>query len=180
MNTYFKNTVLFILVIYAIHLLNIALGMRLNQFGLIPRTINGLPGIVTSALLHANWQHLFSNTVPLFIFLLLLKVQVEKSILPIILGVVVMGGTLVWFFGRQSIHIGASGLIYGLATFLTIYGFRTKKPLAWIISISVILLYGGMIWGVLPTRSYISWEAHLFGAIAGGILGYKKKITTSI
>jgi len=85
---------------------------------------------------------------------------------------------LVWLMGRSASHIGASGLIYSLAAFNITFGFLQKKILNIIVSLVVVFLYGGLIWGVFPTRFYISWEGHLFGAIAGIFLAYmfnKKK-----
>lgn len=96
----------------------------------------------------------------------------------VILISVLLGGFLVWVFGRDANHIGASGLIYGLASFLILNGFVEQKFIPLLISIVIAIIYGGLFWGMFPSmRSYISWEGHMFGAIAGAIAVYLLKGT---
>ena len=150
-----------------IELINIFSGRMLSQFGIAPRQFYSLTGILTAPFIHGSLTHLISNALPLAVFSFLLMMHGFVRYLLISLWIIIIGGGLVWLMGREAMHIGASGVIYGYFAYLVVAGFiaREFKPL--LISVFVILGYGGMVWGVLPTTPYISWESHLFGAIAG-------------
>jgi len=161
-------------VVYFINLLiDWALHFNLNSLGILPRTVKGLLGIIFSPFLHANLYHLIGNTVPLLVLSILLVVFYEK-IAPAVIGIVVLvGGGLVWLFARPSYHIGASGVVYGIAAFLIVYGFIKRNVVSIILAVIVAFLYGGsMLSGLLPLRSYVSWESHLFSAAAGVLAAY--------
>jgi membrane associated rhomboid family serine protease len=145
----------------------------LNNFGLVPRTALGLVGIVLMPFLHGNIHHLLGNTIPLFIFLALLAGSKARS-WEIVLYVALLGGTLLWIFGRNGDHIGVSGLIFGLISFLIVSGLLEKRILPLIISLFVGFFYGGtLLMGVLPTIGKdVSWDGHLCGAIAGALVAY--------
>jgi len=161
-----KLIIQFIISIYVVF--TISIFFPSVNLGITPRTTKGLVGIVTSPFLHGSLRHIISNTVPLVVLLFILSYFYPQKALSVILFTVIAGGMLVWLFGRNANHIGASGLIYGLAAFLIANGFIEQKFVPLLISIGVIILYGGLIWGILPSlRSYISWESHLFGAIVG-------------
>lgn len=171
---YTKQIFGFIAILYLVWLLDIFL--PLSRFGIIPRTQRGIVGIVTSPFLHANIRHLLSNTLPLMVLLVVLYSFYPKKAMGVILISVLLGGLLVWIFGRSANHIGASGLIYGLAAFLIANGIMEQKFIPLLISIAVAVIYGGLFWGLFPSyRTYISWEAHLFGAVAGVIAVYVLK-----
>ncbi len=177
-----KNILIFIAIIWGIHLIDILVPFfNLNQFGIVPRTLRGLIGILFAPLLHGNITHLISNTLPLVILLFILFKFYKGQAIEVIILSVLAGGGLVWLMGRPASHIGASGLIYSLAAFIITFGFLQKKILNIIVSLVVIFLYNGLIWGIFPTRFYISWEGHLFGAIVGIFLAFifnnKKFIT---
>lgn len=138
------------------------------QFGLLPRTTQGIFGIVTMPFLHANIFHIISNTVPLLVLMSITAVFFKRDTLLVIGLIIVIGGILVFFLGRPSYHVGASGLVYGLAGFLVAFGIFKKKIVPLLISLFVALTYGvGMLVGLLPLFPGVSWEGHLFGAIAG-------------
>jgi membrane associated rhomboid family serine protease len=161
-----KLIIQFIISIYIVF--TISLFFPSINLGIVPRTTKGLIGIVTSPFLHGGFRHIISNTVPLVVLLFILSYFYPQKALSIILFTVIVGGMFVWLFGRNANHIGASGLIYGVAAFLITNGFIEQKFVPLLISVGVIVLYGGLIWGILPSmRSYVSWESHLFGAIAG-------------
>ena len=137
------------------------------------RTSWGLIGILTSPFLHGGIRHLISNTFPLIVLLTILNYFYQQKALSVITFTIIIGGLFVWLFARNANHIGASGLIYGLAAFLIANGFIEKKFVPILISIGVILLYGGLIWGVFPSKyGRVSWEGHLFGAIAGVLIAF--------
>lgn len=166
----FISIALLLGVIWLVYVINGLFQLGWNNYGIVPRTLLGLRGIVFAPFLHGNLYHIVSNTFPLAVLMGILIVFYERLVVKVPVLIVIIGGLLVWIFGRTSSHIGASGLIYGLAAFLVAFGFYKKKVIAIIISIVVIFLYGGLIFGVLPTRSWISWEGHLFGALSGVVL----------
>lgn len=164
---------------WLVALTDLVLPIDLNRFGLIPRTIGGLIGIPCMPFLHGGWGHLFNNTVPLLILLCLLAGSRADSRL-IVAGLIALGGLLLWLFGRSSVHIGASGLVYGLVAFLIAAGFLERRLVASGVAILVGVLYGTtLLWGILPSsNSSVSWDGHLFGAIAGVMLSYSTATKT--
>lgn len=164
----FKVLALFIAVLWAIQVLNWTVGYRLNlAFGLIPRQIAGLDGIFGMPLLHASFPHLISNTPPLILMGALLAATATRALFVVNAVIIALGGALVWLFGNTAIHIGASGLVFGWFGFLVARGLVDRSPVTLAVAMVVGVLYGSILWGVLPGQPGISWEAHLFGAIAG-------------
>jgi membrane associated rhomboid family serine protease len=163
---------LFVAAIWAVFLASLALPW-LDDYGLIPRTPIGLVGIATMPFLHGNLQHIVSNTVPLIVLLLLLAGSRAES-WEVVAMIAILGGALLWLFGRMAIHIGASGLVSGLTAFLILSGFLEQRLVPLLIALIVGFFYGGsLLLGVIPRfGSAISWDGHLCGAIAGGIVAY--------
>ena len=158
----------FVFVIWAVQVLNWAVGYDLNpQFGLIPRRMVGLDGIIGLPLLHGSYAHLISNTPPLLLMGALLALTATRALIAVNGFIVVIGGSLVWLLGSSAIHIGASGLVFGWFGFLVTRGFVDRSPITLAAALIVGLVYGSIVWGVLPGQPGISWEAHLFGALAG-------------
>ena len=148
----------------------------ITKFGIVPRTTSGLIGVFTAPFLHGGLRHLLSNTIPLITLLIVLNTIYPTKTLAVFLFITIAGGLLVWIFGRNANHIGASGLIYGLVAFLIVNGILEKKYIPILVSIGIGVVYGGLIWGIFPSvRSYISWEGHLFGAVAGIIIAFLLK-----
>lgn len=145
----------------------------LNGYGVLPRTLTGLRGIMYSPFLHANFAHLIANTIPFVVLGWFVMVRRTKDFWLVTAVTMLVSGVGVWLLGpSRTMHIGASGLIFGYFGFLVLRGYfeRSANAIAW--SIAVVLLYGGMIWGVLPQAPGISWQSHLFGFIGGGIAAY--------
>lgn len=147
-------------------------GIRLSVFGILPREPIGLLGILFAPLLHGSLVHLISNTLPLLFLGVTLYFFYGRIAKKVFLLSYFLTGSLVWLFGRTSFHIGASGLIYGIASFLFFSGIVRAEFKSLVISIAVMLTYGGLVWGVLPTVPGVSWESHLFGALVGGVAAY--------
>lgn len=154
--------------LWIVYLSDVLLPINLTEYGLVPRTYRGLVGIPLMPFLHGSWGHLLSNTIPLCILLFIL-LSSRRDYLEVIVSIVIFGGLLLWCFGRGAVHVGASGLIYGLVAFLIASGFAEKKPVPIFIALLVGFLYGTtLLFGVLPTAgAAVSWDGHLFGAIAG-------------
>lgn len=138
-----------------------------SRFGIYPLKINGLSGILFSPMLHADFQHLINNSIPFLVLTIVLYGFYKPIALRIILLLWLTTGIFVWLGGRHAYHIGASGIIYGLASFLFFTGIFSKNPKLIAISLLVIFLYGSMVWGIFPIYPDISWESHLFGLISG-------------
>ncbi|NEP56065.1 MAG: rhomboid family intramembrane serine protease [Symploca sp. SIO2G7] len=142
---------------------------RLNVYGIRPREIIGLRGILFAPFLHGGFAHLISNTIPFLVlgwFVMLQETSEFFIVTPIIM---LISGLGVWLLGAPAVHIGASGVIFGYLGFLLARGFFERNFPSILLSLLVGSLYGGLIWGVLPTQPGVSWEGHLFGFI-GGIL----------
>ncbi|MBN1251449.1 MAG: rhomboid family intramembrane serine protease [Bacteroidales bacterium] len=163
--------------LWMILILNSLIPIDFNQFGILPRNINGIKGILFSPFLHMNMAHLISNTIPLFVLLTGLFFFYRKVAVRVLVLSVIIGGSLVWIFGRTAFHIGASGVIFSLIGFLIASGIFRKNIKALLLAIIIFFMYGGVIWGILPTQPYISWEGHLFGFITGILLAYIFKDT---
>lgn len=149
-------------------LLDRAFGVSLAVwFGLIPRHVAGLDGILGMPFLHGNAEHLMANTPPLLVMGGLLAATATRALLAVNAVIVGLGGALTWLFASPAIHIGASGLVFGWLGFLIARGLVDRSPATLGAAAFVGLLYGAMLWGVLPGRAGISWEAHLFGFLAG-------------
>ncbi|MBK8472522.1 MAG: rhomboid family intramembrane serine protease [Sphingobacteriales bacterium] len=164
---------LFVALIWTIKIVETLSGMQWTALGVYPRDPSGLLGILTYPLVHGSWEHLLSNTMPLLVLGSLLMHSyraVAGRVLPIIY---VASGLGIWLFGRQSHHIGASGLVYGLAFFLFFSGIWRKDRPSMALAAFVAIFYGGMTWGLYPMEEGISWEGHLAGAIIGTICAYK-------
>lgn len=167
-----RGIVIFVGAIWAAFLLSFAL--PLNQWlALEPRSVGGLPGVAAMPFLHAGWGHLLANTPALFILLALLAGSRAHSWL-VVAAIVILSGGLLWLFGRSAAHIGASGLVFGLTTFLIAAGWLERRLLAVLVAVVTAVLFGGMlISGVLPTAgANVSWDGHLCGAVAGVLVAY--------
>ncbi len=160
----------FIGVIWIVFALDVFL--PLERFGLVPRHLGGLTGIVAMPFLHGSLAHLMSNTVPLLLTLLLLAGSRANSV-QIVVAVTLLGGGALWLFGRTALHIGASGLVFGLVAFHICAGFFERRAQSIVIALVVGALYATtLLQGVLPTQRGVSWDGHLFGALAGALVAF--------
>lgn len=159
--------------LWGIHFLDFIIPGSFHQLGILPRSIPGLKGIIFAPFLHGNLMHLVSNSLPIFILTLTLFIFYPRLGIAVWLLIAVLSGALVWLFARgNAVHIGASGVIYGLASFLIASGIFRRNIKALLIAIVIFFLYGGIIWGVMPTMPGVSWEAHLAGFLVGILLAY--------
>ena len=165
-----KLSLVFVGILWAVFIIDSAFGLRLGRFGLRPGSVAGLVGVFTAPLLHAGFQHILSNTLPMFISLTATLYLYPNSALRVIPAVWLGSGLLAWVIGRPSLHIGASGLIYGLLAYVFVGGVLRRDMRSVSVSLMVAFLYGSMIWGVLPTRPNMSWEMHLSGAVVGVLM----------
>ena len=163
---------LFVFLILGFKLLEEYLEVRWVRLGVLPRTFEGILGIITSPFIHADWKHVFSNSVPLLVLGTSLRYFYKDIAKEVFLWSWLMSGLWLWSIGRSSFHVGASGIVYALASFLFFSGLIRKHTRLMAVSFVVVFLYGSMIWGIFPIKEYISWEGHLSGALAGIILAW--------
>jgi len=166
---------IFIGLLWLIEFYNSGVGHQLSAYGIRPRSESGLVGIMIWPLLHANASHLLANTIPLAILSWFLLLQGFRRYLLISFWITVIAGIAVWIFARPAVHVGASGLIFGYFGFLVAAAWYEKSLVSFIFAILTVFLYGGLVWGVLPQAPHISWEAHLFGMLAGIFLASQLK-----
>jgi membrane associated rhomboid family serine protease len=152
----------------ALQLLNVATGYSLMAFGLIPRTVQGLFGILASPFLHASFAHLSANLIAFLVLGTLVIIEGLNRFIAVSAIIILLGGSLVWLFGFTGVHVGASGWVFGLWAYLLSRAWFHRSWSNLITAAVVALLYGGLILGFMP-RQGISFEGHLFGALAGFI-----------
>ena len=168
---------LFVLLFWVVFAIENVLGLDFATYGIYPLHLEGLKGVLFSPFIHSGLSHISANSVPFFVLSLALLFFYRKLAYRIFILVYLLSGLCVWFGGREAWHIGASGVIYGLASFLFFSGVLRSDVRLLTISIVVVFLYGGMFWGIFPIKPGISWEGHLWGAASGLILSiyYRKQ-----
>jgi membrane associated rhomboid family serine protease len=166
------RSALFMLVVsgglYVIEMVDIVSGGALDRnYGIEPLQVDGLDGVVFAPLLHGNWAHLIGNTVPFLVLGFLAMAGGIRQFVVVTATIWLLGGLGVWLTGGNGIHIGASGLIFGWLVFLLTRGFFARSGLQILLAVGLFFVWGGILFGVLPGQPGISWQAHLFGALAG-------------
>jgi membrane associated rhomboid family serine protease len=147
-------------------------GVNLDQYGIRPRDENGLVGLVTSPFLHGDFGHLMANT-GAFLVLGCLIALTTRRYWAATIGIALVGGLGTWLVAApNTVHIGASGLVYGYAAFLVAWGVLRRKLIDIVVAVVVVVMYGGIVVGLMPGQPGISWEGHLFGAIAGALTAW--------
>ncbi|WP_309669685.1 rhomboid family intramembrane serine protease [Gemmatimonas sp.] len=151
-------------------------GGALMQYGVIPRTLTGLRGILFAPFLHANMQHLIANTIPFLAMGWLVMLRDARHFLPVTLFAMLGSGLMAWLLGAPgSVHIGASGVVFGYFGFLLLGGWYARSFMSITLSILVAVLWGGLVLGIAPGQVGISWQSHLGGFIAGVLAARRYK-----
>lgn len=166
----FIPLLIFVAVIWIVELVNFFLGHELLVWGILPRQMRGLIGIPLAPFLHGGLWHAASNTPPLLILGSLMLISDRTRFWTISAGIILLGGLLVWLFARSALHVGASGLVFGYFGALLARAYFERSLLAIALACVTMMLYGGMLWGILPLRSFISFEGHFFGLVAGAVV----------
>lgn len=157
---------------WVMHIIKVVGGFNWDIYGIYPRDPDGVVGIIMAPLLHGGFKHLSSNTIPLFLMFTLISLFYPKVSKISFIAIYLITGISVWFFGRSVYHIGASGVVYGLISFVFWSGIFRKNIKSVILSIVIVFLYSGYVVGVLPGQPGISWESHLLGALAGVLVAF--------
>ncbi|MBN1111355.1 MAG: rhomboid family intramembrane serine protease [Bacteroidales bacterium] len=159
--------IVILIIPFAVHLIKVLNDYNLTQFGIFPRHIKGLSGILFSPFIHGSWDHLLANSFSFWILLFFLIHFYRKIAFKSVVYIFVISQVLLWCFGREYWHIGLSGVVYGIAFEVCLLGIFSKQINLSAVSLAVVFLYGSFIWGMTPINPEISWEGHLFGATAG-------------
>ncbi|MDO9339113.1 MAG: rhomboid family intramembrane serine protease [Bacteroidales bacterium] len=167
-----------IFLMWLVKIMEILFEIDFSGFGIYPLTARGLPGIIFSPFIHADINHLFNNSLPLFFLSVALFYFYSEVALKIFTWTFFLTGLLVWIAGREAWHIGASGLVYGLASFLFFSGVIRRYFRLIALSLLIVFLYGSMVWGIFPgIYKNVSWESHMLGFFSGVVLAvwYRKE-----
>jgi membrane associated rhomboid family serine protease len=169
---------IFIFFMWLVKIIEILFELDLSGYGIFPLTLKGLPGIIFSPFIHADFNHLFNNSLPLFFLSVALFYFYSEVALKVFIWTYFLTGILVWIAGREAWHIGASGLVYGLASFLFFSGIIRRYYRLIALSLLIVFIYGSMVWGIFPgIYKYVSWESHMLGFFSGVVLAvwYRNK-----
>lgn len=180
---YFKFTpsvwivpAMMLILIWSVFFFENSFNIDLTPYGILPRTVSGLQGVIFSPFLHGDLNHIANNSIPLFVLTTALIYFYRDISLKVLFYGILLSGLITWVIGRESYHIGASSLIYVLVSFIFFKGMMTQYYRLMALSLTVVMLYGGMIWYVFPeVDKQISWEGHLAGLIAGFIFAVRFK-----
>ena len=172
-NFKFTNSVIglplfFVVFLWSVYWVEIRFHYDFSENGILPRTFSGLQGIIFSPFIHGNLEHLANNSIPLLVLLAALRFFYRNQTFKVIFYGILLSGLITWVIGRENYHIGASSLIYVLVSFMFFKGIQTKYYRLVALSLTIIVLYGGLIWYIFPIGDEnISWEGHLAGFISG-------------
>lgn len=168
----FGYPLLFVMSIWIVFWFESRFGVNFNKFGVYPRNIEGLRGIIFSPFIHGSLKHLFNNSIPLFVLSSALFYFYRNIRWKVLIFGLLLTGIATWIIGRESLHIGASGVVYMLAAFLFFKGIFSKQFQLTALALAVVFLYGGLLWYVFPVNPEISWEGHLSGFLVGLVFSF--------
>ncbi|MCZ6605204.1 MAG: rhomboid family intramembrane serine protease [Alphaproteobacteria bacterium] len=166
----FRPVLIIVALIWAVEIVNLLFGHRFVSWGILPRSLGGLIGIPLAPILHAGIWHAVSNTIPIFVLGALVLAGGKRKFWETTVNVALLSGALVWIFGRGAYHVGASGLVFGYFGVILARAYMERSIVTIAIAIVTVMAYGGLIWGILPLRSYVSFESHLAGFVAGFVV----------
>ncbi len=167
-----KFPIYFAILFFFIKIIEIIFFDSFVEYGVLPREKEGLIGIVTAPLIHGSFSHLFSNIPPFLVLSIGIFYFYERLAYRIFFSIYFFSNILVWLFARSSYHIGASGIVYGMASFLFVSGIIRKSKRLLALSLLIVFWYGSMIWGIIPMKIGVSWESHLFGMLVGILISF--------
>ncbi len=164
--------ILFVMVLWLVYWFEIRFHVIFNDYGVYPRTVEGLRGILFSPFIHGSLKHLFNNSIPLLVLTTALFYFYKKDSWRVLFFGLLLTGLLTWLIGRPANHIGASGVVYMLVAFLFFKGVLSKYYRLIALSLIIVFLYGGLLWYVFPIEKGISWEGHLSGLVVGFLFAF--------
>ena len=164
------SVALLVALMWVVGMVNALVDYRLNEYGVVPGSLRGLLGIPLMPFLHGSFDHLLVNTLPAVILGGLVAIQGSRKFLTATVFITLVGGGALWVVGRSAVHVGASGLIFGYFGYLIARAWYTRSIVSVLVAVVVAIVYGGILFGVLPFfQEGVSWEGHLTGLIAGAL-----------
>ncbi len=157
-------------ILWGIEILEYLTEDRYTRFAIFPRDANSILGIISAHFIHSDWGHLISNSFPMFGLVLIMMFFYERLLYPVLIGIMMLTGTSVWLFARESYHLGSSGVVYGLIGFIFWSGIFRGNLRSTVLSLVILIGYSSYFQGLTPEEG-VSWESHLFGGISGAFLG---------
>lgn len=154
-------------ILWIVQIFNILLGYRLNYLGIYPRHLLGLPGIAFSPFLHGSFNHLFFNSIPLFILINFMLLAGWAQFVNVSLIIIILSGSLTWLFARPAIHVGASSVVMGYWGYLLITAYYHPSVLSLVLGVLCLYYLGGLFFSIFPSEESVSWEGHVFGLLSG-------------
>ncbi len=161
-----------ILLLWSIHIISWFTGYSFSHWGIYPRELYGVPGILTAPLVHGDLEHLFSNSFPFFLLTGIIYFFYSRVAAPAFIFIYILTGFMVWLFARPVYHIGASGVVYGLMSFILFSGFFRRNIKSITLALVVTVANNGYFYGLVPLKDGVSWESHLFGALVGILVAF--------
>ena len=166
---------LYVALIWLIYWIEIHFGFNFNSYGVFPRTLNGITGVFFTHVIHSDTNHLINNSIPLFVLISSLFLFYKDIAWKVLIYGAILTGLLTWTIARPAYHIGASGVVYLLFSFISFSGIIRKHYRLVAIAMVIIFLYGSMVWYILPIKEGMSWEGHLSGFLVGLIMAFTFK-----
>jgi membrane associated rhomboid family serine protease len=167
-----KTAAVPVLLIWVIHIIKVAGNFHWGRFGVFPRELDGIAGIFFAPLIHGDFQHLLSNSVPLFFLTSMILFFYKRVAVISLLLLYFITGLLVWLFARQVYHIGASGVVYAMVSFVFWNGVFRKNLKSVVLALVIVVMYGSYFVGIVPNQPGISWESHLLGGLTGIVVSF--------
>lgn len=165
-----------LLLMWTLETLKHIAGIQLVDYGILPRHVSGLKGILTSPVIHGSYGHLLNNSFPFLVSATLIVYFYQRASIAVITMIWILTGFAVWVFAKPAYHIGASGVVYGMVSFIFWAGVFNRDRQSIVLSLVILFLYSGMFYGVLPNQPGVSWESHLLGGIIGIVTAYTFRI----
>jgi len=170
-----KASAVLVSLLWIVHIYSVIIGFKLTYWGIYPREVDGLWGIFLAPLVHGSWEHLISNSAPLFVSMSIIHYFYKRVAASAFILIYLFTGMAVWMFGRSVYHIGASGVVYGLIAFIFWSGVFRRNIKSIALALIVTILYVGYLEGIVPFQEGISWESHLLGLIVGVVIAFLMK-----
>lgn len=156
-----------VLLMWLVKIIEVIQNHTYTRWGIFPRELDGLPGIIAAPFIHSDWEHLLSNSIPMLALMSMVMIFYRRVAIPSVIIITIFTGFTVWLFARDAYHIGASGVVYGLVAFLAWTGIFRRNLKSIILALIMLVAFGSYFHGIVPNKEGVSWESHLFGGLVG-------------
>lgn len=156
-----------VVLMWLVKIVEVIQNYKYTRWGIFPRDLDGLPGIIAAPFIHSDWEHLMSNSIPMLALMSMVMVFYRRVAIPSVIIITIFTGFTVWLFARDAYHVGASGVVYGLVAFLAWTGIFRRNLKSIILALVMLVAFGSYFHGIVPNKEGVSWESHLFGGLVG-------------